>query len=99
MAIVKPHIDSYKAKVYAMSSDELALCSLNSAGVYIGGECVIHNALITGRLRGLVPDDATLEHTALNTLIAGIDTSAATMTAALTLIAKEQVLSNGRLPT
>lgn len=81
--------------VNALSDEVLATMKLNEAGVYLGGECMMHNALLTGRLTGEVPDQETLEHTCLNMLIGGLDTSASALNTLLTLIAKQQDSSDG----
>ena len=94
------HIGRYKNIVESRSAEELSQLKLNSAGVYLGGECYLHNLIVTYKLnRGVMPSNEYLEDNCLNMLIAGLDTTASTLSSMVTLIAKQQEAQDGELVT
>ena len=83
-------IDGYMNVVESMSSEEWSKLKLNSAGVYLGGECYLENLIFTYKLnRGVAPSTKYVEDNCLGMLFAGVDTSSTSLTTIVALIARE----------
>ena len=90
LSYIGKRIDGYMNVVESMSPEEWSKLKLNSAGVYLGGECYLENLIFTYKLnRGVTPSTKYVEENCLGMLFAGVDTSSTSLTTIVALIARE----------